>query len=529
MELRMPVATREGIVFSPYGTDPATGTPHHPHPTQLLVAQWVRRVRAGDIDLAKGIPVLYLQHGVNSGGTRAVLGPILECLFEYPGLRMLIGRKDFQDIRLSILETFNEIMPRPLLLERNEQEHRYTISAPGPPQPQGSVDRPTIPPGGEGSSGIFHPTDSPDSSLQLEVNKGSYMSSSAPGTSTLFFRELKDVRGLGSQEFAIISVHEAHEIEEIAFRTLLQRCRQVGYPNMILMEGNPPGLSHWLNEVCDKDSPKYYPAMTRMILSSAENLSFMSPGYRASLENQPAAYKRRFFLGLTSALPDGTAVYPAFVEAVHVRETGLIPDRPIIRGWDFGLRRAACVWGQRDDYGKVLIHREWMALETPEEQFIEGVITRTNQWYGPRVCLDYGDPAARARDPHGVSTLQRLSDKGINLGYRISTYGERIPLINRKLSEMVVGEPAISISERCPILIEGLAGGYHYPQLKESTSFGPTKDIPARDGYFEHLANAFEYFLVNLFMPGEAAVKRRRMRRRVYLDRLERKQGSAVF
>lgn len=479
----MPTATVEAeaaqYFIVPFGINPETGCAYPPHPTQKKISEWVQAVR--DKRYSKqGIPVVYLQHGVDSGGTRAVLSPVIKCLFDYPGLRVLIGRKDFNDLRVSIMETFFEIIPSALIVERDEQEHRYVLQ------------------GKEGRAQVF-------------------------------FRELKDVRGLGSQEFAIIVVAEAHEIEEAAYRTLKQRCRQSGYPLMILMEGNPPPLGHWLDKLCDPSDPKHDPDIERIILSSYENWAHMAPAYRTSLEQQPSAWRKRYLDGLSAALPSGTPVYPAFVDTVHVLMTQFIPGRPLIRGWDFGLRRAACTWCQLTDDSRLLVHREWMPMETPEEAFIDGVIMRTNAWFGEIPCRDFGDPAATHRDPAGVSTLQRLQAKGIQLGYRQSTYGERIPLLNGKLSQMAAGKPLIQVDPRNEILIEGLMGGYHYPELKMDQEFTAKRDTPYRDGYFEHILNAWEYVGVNLWMPGKALTKTYIERRNQRVSRTLAMAGSAYF
>lgn len=467
------------IDFAPYGIDALSGKAHMPHLTQKLVLEWVDKVRAGQHG-KPGIPVLYLQHGVASGGTRAILAPVVECLFAYPGLRCLIGRKDYQDLRLSVMETFFEVMPRILVMERDEQEHRYVI---------------------RGTS----------------------------GDATVFFRELKDVSGLGSQEFAIIVVSEAHEIDLTAYRTLKQRCRQAGYPLMLLMEGNPPSMGHWLGKLTDKNDPEFDQDIDRMTLSSYENWNFMSPSYRNSLEGMPHAWRRRYLLGETAALPSGTAVYPAFVDTVHVMNTKVLNDRPILRSWDFGLRRAACCWSQLTDDGRLMVHNEWLPMETPEEQFIDGVLMRTNMWFGQRPCRDFGDPAARNRDPHGVNTLTRLQKKGIQLQWRQTTYGERIPLINQRLSQMVNGKPAIQIDPKCSALIEGLMGGYHYPELKPDQEFSLKKDEPYRDGFFEHICNAWEYLCVNLFGRASPTVATYIRKRNDRMKQMSLTQGAAVF
>ena len=470
------------LTLAPYGSDPATGRPYPPLPTQARVLDFVDRVRAGE-RVTDGIPVLFIQHGVNSGGTRGLLAPVLECLLEYPGIRMLWGRQDFVDLRLSGMQTFLEVLPPALLADKHEQEHRYTVRGP-------------------------------------------------KGLGTLFFRELKDIRGLGSQEFALIVVQEAAELSKASFLTLKQRCRQRGFPNMILMEGNPPEEESWLEHACTPGHVEHDPDITRFILTSYENQAHMPPGYLASLERMDPFWRESFLLGQTGAIPDGTPVYPSFVPSVHVRETALIPDRPVIRGWDFGLRRAACVWGQKTDDGQLLWHREYLAVETPETDFIRQVLLRTNEVFGDRTVIDYGDPAATQRDPEGVSTLRRLSEHGIRLGWRTSTYGERIPLINRLLSELIPGtdRPRLVISPHCKILRRALQGGYRYPDFVAGQEFTTRKDVPKRDGWFEHIANAWEYPLVNLFVgPSDAQRTQRRAVRRQHHAQLERRQGVVSF
>jgi len=466
------------VLFAPYGVQD-DGRAHPPHPTQQTILDWVAAVRAGT-QTAPGLPVLYLQHGVDAGGTRGMLAPLLECAFECAGLRVLIGRKDFNDLRLSIMETFFEILPRALLAEADAQEHRYVIRATG-------------------------------------------------GTSQVFFRELKDVKGLGSQEFGMIYVAEAHEIDIASYRTLKQRCRQQGYPNLLLLEGNPPGQGHWLTHLTDPTHPDYDPDITRLTLSSYENQAFMQPGYLRMLEAMPPSWQRRYLMGEVGALADGTPVYPAFQEPIHVHETKLIPDRPLIRGWDFGYRKAACVWCQQEDSGRLLVHKEWMAIETPEDAFIDGVITRTNLWFGARAARDYGDPAARNRDPHGVSALTRLTQHGIQMLSRQTTYGQRIPLINQRLSQLIGGVPAVTVNPACAILIEGLMGGYRFPELEEGRDLNAKQEIPQKDGWFDHLANAFEYVMVNLYGQSTPAAVKTIAAHRARQRRVAVRRGAVVF
>lgn len=443
------------ILFAPYSCDPVSGEPYPPHETQQKIREWVRSVRHGTYQ-GQGIPTLYVQHGVNSGGTRGALAPILEYAFEQPGLSVLIGRKDFVDLRKSGMATFFEIVDPALMVDRDEQLHWYQLRAAG--------------------------------------------LSTKP--STIYFSDLKEPDSFGSQQFAAILVIEAHEIPEETFRKLRNRARQGLLPSFLILEGNPPSEQHWLSQLTNPAHQSFDPSITVFELPSTENWAFMTAAYRQTLEAMPASWRRRYLLGKTGFLSEGSPVYPAFLETVHSRPTTLIPDRPIIRAWDFGWRRAGCLWSQCTDAGQLLVHREWMPVETPETQFIEGVIQRTNEWYGPRTCLDYGDPAARNRDPEGISTLIRLARAGIRLIHRDTTYADRIPLINHRLSLLIGGLPAVVVNPvGCPVLTEGLLGGYHYPEIKPDQIYTLKHEVPVHDSWFSHLCNCLEYVMTNLYLP----------------------------
>lgn len=471
------------VLFAPYGID-TNGAAYPPHATQARIRQWVAEVRAGQHQEA-GIPCLYVQHGVNSGGTRGALAPVLEYAFEQPGLSVLVGRKDFVDLRKSGMATFFAIVPEPLIVKRDEQLHIYKLATQG----------------------------------------------AGAALSTIHFSELKEPDSLGSQEFAAILVIEAHEMTEEAFRKLRNRARQGLLPSFLILEGNPPSEGHWLARLTNPREPSYDPSITVFELASTENWDFMTTAYKRTLEAMPSGWRRRYLLGKTGFLPSGSAVYPAYVESFHGRQTAVIPDRPLIRGWDFGYRRAACLWAQKTDRGQLLVHREWMALETPESEFIDGVKQRTNEWFGERTVLDYGDPAARNRDPEGVATLDRLGQFGVRMLYRQTTYAQRIPLINQRLSMLIDGEPAVIIDPQgCPILTEALLGGYHYPEIDPDRKYTQKHEIPDHDQWFSHLSNAFEYVMVNLYLGASAEVReqRREVRQVRKLNRRER-QGVVSF
>ena len=184
----MTTETSQKILLAPYG-EKQDKTACRANPTQQRVLDWVDNIRDNPAAYKDHIPILYLQGGVGCGKSRGILAPILEMLTEIPGLRVLWGRNDFKDLKLSIMDKFFEILPPELIDNKSEQYHWYDIA-------------------------------------QGNGNKG-----------RIYFNGLKDLAGLSSQEFGVIAITEAYEITEQAYRTLKRRLRQEGVVNMILMEG----------------------------------------------------------------------------------------------------------------------------------------------------------------------------------------------------------------------------------------------------------------------------------------------------
>jgi hypothetical protein len=119
--------------------------------------------------------------GAAGGGkTRGIVELALDCCLDYPGTKVLIGRKDFKDLRTTTMDQFDLHVPNALIYRRNNQEH------------------------------------------WREIRDDSW----PPGVvSKVFFRELKDWMGLGSEEYQIILIDEAGEVPANSARMLLSRLR----------------------------------------------------------------------------------------------------------------------------------------------------------------------------------------------------------------------------------------------------------------------------------------------------------------
>jgi phage terminase large subunit len=448
------------LLIAPYGMD-ETGQANVPNPTQSRVLEWVDKVRATPLKDFDHIPVLYLQGGNGAGKTRALMAPAIEILTQIAGIRILWGREDFKDLKLSVMDKFFEVLPYELLAGKNETYHYYDI----------------------------------------RTNR--------KGAGRIYFNGLKDLSGLGSQEFAIIIITEAHEITEQTYRTLKRRCRQAGVPCMILMESEPPNETHWLADLTDPTKENYDSDIEKIELSTYENWENLSPAYKGSLESMPEAAKRKYILGKTGFSVAGKPYYQGFKHNLHTGEFEHIEGRELLVGWDFGFHFPAVLITQIDLRDRWLWLREMLGRDITIDKFADHVINQLNTLYPGCRCVHLGDPAARQRsDKSELTSADILRAKGINLLSRQSTYRQRKEIIETRLSRLSGEKPMLMVDKRhCKIVIDAFLGGYHYPERREAQQFEGKFEMPYKDGFYEHLMNAGEYIAVNVFSATEPTNK----------------------
>lgn len=419
---------------------------------------WVDAVRRGKKTKSEGIPILYIQGGVGCGKTRGFLAPVLEMLIEIPGVKMLWGRLNYNDLVKSAKDTFLEVLPVELIANKNEAYHWYDIAQNGK------------------TSG------------------------------RIYFDGLQDPASLGSQEFAVIVITEVHQVAYNIFITAKQRCRQAHMPVMILMEGNPPNEDHWLIKCTNPEDSMYDPDIEKWEVSTYENWDALSLAYRNSLERMPESWKKKYLYGKTGFTPDGTPFYSGFKELLHTKKLDYIPSRPLIRVFDYGYHHPACSFHQIDAKGRWLILREVMGTDITIQEFGNYIKTMCKEWYPDAQYVDYGDPAGLQKtDKSEKTSVEILASMGIFVTSKQSTYRERKEIIERKLSTLIDGLPSLLVDESCKTIIDGFLGGYHYPVYKQGQGYNPAvMEIPFRDSFYEHLLNTVEYFAVNNFTGAES-------------------------
>lgn len=315
--------------------------------------------------------------------------------------------------------------------------------------------------------------------------------------SQITFMGLKET--LGSYEFNWAILDEADEMDEKRVHEVNTRLRNRGGDYAVMLAFNPPDKHHWLYTACTgrdfQDRKVSEPYLKLFEPNPKENQQNLPEDYYDMLaKSLPEDMKQRLIMGEWGSTFEGQPVYREFKPNIHVRDdvhARYTSDAPLLRFWDFGYRRPACIWAQLDWEGRLLVMKEILGENMEAVPFAELVKKRTAEWFpAARKIIDYGDPAVTQKKDTG-QTLAELIKVGVTIHYKRTGIEEGLRVIRTTLERLISGEPAIQFDRRgCHILIAALRGGYH---LDEKRGHEPVKD-----GYYDHLADAFRYGCVNV-------------------------------
>jgi hypothetical protein len=218
---------------------------------------------------------------------------------------------------------------------------------------------------------------------------------------------------------------------------------------------------------------------------------------------------RRYLQGEFSFLAAGAPVYANFVASDHVvPDIDWMPDRPVFRAWDFGWHHPAVLFAQIGRDGVLNVLRELMGTAVLLHKFAEDVIRVSQDQFPGSSFVDVGDPAGTQRgDKDPRTSVEILRAAGIRVQTRRHPKKRLIELIDQRLAMRRKDHegrvrPVIQFSKAgCPILIEGLEGGYAWPRAKDGKVY---REAPMEDGYFEHLQDCLQYAVGAIYLGGLA-------------------------
>lgn len=336
--------------------------------------------------------------------------------------------------------------------------------------------------------------------------------------SQITFMGLKE--GLGSYEFNSAGVDEADEISLYAANQILTRMRNRGafyddLPPLPTLEDpearntrgyynvylgfNPPDTNHWLYTWAtgrDQKGKKVAEIVGRLFEPNPrENIRNLPPTYYEDLTSRlPEDMRKRLVDGEWGAVFPGQPVLRQFQKSKHASKSlEFEPEASLYRFWDFGFRHPCCIWAQAREDGQLYILDEMLGTDVEITRFIRQVKMKTaREYHGVPRTIDIGDIAVKQRRDTG-NAMGVLLRAGIRMMTQPQTVERGLRLMRMEFERDSENGPMIQIDKaKCPILISGLAGGYH---------FKDNSNEPHKDGYYDHLVDALRYGVVGIMEP----------------------------
>ncbi len=186
---------------------------------------------------------------VGGGKTRTLAELAIDLSLDHPGNRILVGRKDLVDLRTTTLEEFDMVCP-PELIVRKAESPIIIRQIRLPAWPKGVV-------------------------------------------STIYFRELKDWIGLGSEQYGAVLLEEAGEIAEGAAKMLVTRLRHPAASKYVMVAASNPWPGWFERWFIDRTLPE------ELLSATGVRIVFI-PAKMADNPHLPKGYEamlRAFFAG----------------------------------------------------------------------------------------------------------------------------------------------------------------------------------------------------------------------------------------
>jgi len=344
----------------------------------------------------------------------------------------------------------------------------------------------------------------------------------------------EDPKKFGSVPFAGVYIEEFSELKEpTTFKYLDGRCRQKTTPdgyNRIVMVGNPPDQSHWSQHEF-RELPRQNPAIAARrgfyILPTRDNVMHLPIDY---IENMEATYSRswvkRYLEGHTGIIEVGQPVLmhafnpeTATGAPWHVAEGDIehAYEYPVLRGWDFGVAYASCVWAQviPDPYPHVVVLHELTHRQTSALHFAPVVKLTSAIKFPDCKFVDIGDPSGKNRSlSDRRSPFDVLRDE-----FKIDVIKAPTNEIEKRKDAMVDllsrtargGRPFLQVANTSgtEFLRDALEVGWAYPTDGE----GYVGRIEPIKNEYSHCADALSYLAVHIENEVDTEADKKRVSR----------------
>jgi hypothetical protein len=226
-----------------------------------------------------------------------------------------------------------------------------------------------------------------------------------------------------------------------------------------------------------------------------------------------ALFKQEYYCSWVEAF-EGAAVYPEFVQNMHVSPKALLPlakagveaGRQIIRGWDNTGLNPACIVSYVATSGQWYLIKEFCAADMGIVDFAQWVdLWCTENFPTTTKYRDIGDPAGRTRDSIKKSAHEYIYEAtGIRIENGVQTFKVRRESVAGRLNKSINGKPALLVDPtECSTVLGGFLGGYCYPEIGDTGYYRPEPE----KNRFSHIHDAIQYPASILFRASGSVVE----------------------
>lgn len=373
---------------------------------------------------------------------------------QYPGIKILYIRREYEDLRNSIIEPMQAMIPQGLAT------YNATLN------------------------------------ILYFLNGSTIKFGNMPGYGAAVAGKYQ------GQEYDWIFMEEATQFIEQEFRGLGACLRGVNdIPKRYYLTCNPGGVGHhWVKRlfVEGRFNPNENPEDYTFIKATVEdNVDLMNsnPDYVNALDLLPEDIRDAHRNGNWDAL--GGSYFPEFRREIHTCKPFRIPEQwAHYRAFDYGLDMFACLWVAIDFTGRCYVYREFAekdmivsaaaqvmnALTTPEERVLF-TIAPPDMW--------------NRRNDSGKTAAEIFAQNGVGVIKASNSRVQGWLALKELMRPNAAGKSDIVIFDDCKGLID------YIPALQHDST-NPT-DCAKEPHEITHLPDALRYFAVMRTMPAIAA------------------------
>jgi hypothetical protein len=203
---------------------------------------------------------------------------------------------------------------------------------------------------------------------------------------------------------------------------------------------------------------------------------------------------------LSFIVKSGSPVFGEYSPVVHTSaDLDYRPGAIVWAGIDFGYHHPAVVYAQKFGDDSFWVLGELMGTDISLPVFVTNYMKPYEGMHFPGAKFIYTADIAgqQVTDKTEHSSFMILNNYKIYPLTRKTEINAGLELIRKSLIATAEGKKGFKLNpNRAPLLAEALQGGYAYAPPKPGFQ---QREMPKKDGYYDHLVDALRYIMVNAY------------------------------